>query len=117
MAEGDLAWEALADPTRRSILRVLGERGELAAGEIAAAVTTVGRTAVSAQLRVLRSSGLIAERRVGTHRFYSVQPGAADEVVQFLAALYRGSLGALKEQVEGSRTEPRADKRGSASAG
>ncbi len=113
MAEDGLAWEALADPTRRTILRVLGERGELAAGEIAAAVTTVGRTAVSAQLRVLRSAGLIAERRMGTHRFYSIQPGAPDEIVQLLATLYRGSLTALKDQV----ADLRADERGSASAG
>lgn len=103
MAASDPPWEAFADPTRRTILRLLGERGELAAGAIAAELTTVGRTSVSAQLRVLRSAGLVVERRSGRQRIYAIQPGAADEIQAFLGALYRDSLDVVKLGIETSQ--------------
>lgn len=104
---GDMAFDALADPTRRAILRVLGDRGECAAGEIASEIDTVGRTAVSSQLRVLRTAGLVSERRQGRQRIYTLQPGAADAVVEFLTELYRTSLSDLKKKVETPRkTKP-----------
>lgn len=117
MSDRELAWEALADPTRRSILRILAEHGELPAGEIAARITTVGRTAVSGQLRVLRTAGLVRERREAQRRLYSVQPESTDEVVQFLATIYRGSLEALKRHVEASRDLGEAGSDGAAHAG
>lgn len=114
MAASELAWEALADPTRRTILRVLANHGELAAGEVAAEVTNVGRTAVSAQLRVLRAAGLVEERRVGRNRMYTLRPGVPDEVVQFIASLYSGSLSELKRQVAAqNKRKPRAGANGS----
>jgi DNA-binding transcriptional ArsR family regulator len=105
VSAADAPWEAFADPTRRSILRLLGERGEMAAGAIAAELTMVGRTAVSAQLRVLRSAGLIAERRSGRQRFYAIQPGAADELATFLRELYPDSLDIVKLDVMTSEVD------------
>lgn len=109
-------WEAFADPTRRTILRLLGERGEMAAGAIAAELTTVGRTAVSAQLRVLRSAGLIAERRSGRQRLYAIQPGAADELQAFLGELYPRSLDVLKLHIVTSEASQASLSQGSEAA-
>src|SRR4030081_3276787 len=63
------AMEAIASPRRRQILRLVwGARGS--AGEIASTVRDVSWPAVSQNLRVLKDSGLITERRQGTHRYY-----------------------------------------------
>ena len=53
-------YDAIADPTRRSVLRLLAER-ELTAGELAAAFI-ISRPAVSRHLRVLREAGLASIR-------------------------------------------------------
>ncbi|MBV9819635.1 MAG: winged helix-turn-helix transcriptional regulator [Solirubrobacterales bacterium] len=83
------AFEALADSTRRTILSVLATRGELPAGAIAAEVAHVGRTSISSHLRILRSAGLINERRDGRFRMYSVDGDSVHGVVRFLDGLYR----------------------------
>jgi ArsR family transcriptional regulator len=62
----------------------------------------VSRTGVSSHLRVLRTSGLIRERKQGRYRLYSLEPGAVDEVVAFLGELYSTSLAELKAAVEKS---------------
>jgi DNA-binding transcriptional ArsR family regulator len=93
----------LADPTRRQILRLLGERDGATAGELANEFPEVTRTAISAHLRVLRTARLVFERRQGKYRMYSLGPGRADEVVGFLADVYRDSLTQLKEAAERKR--------------
>jgi DNA-binding transcriptional ArsR family regulator len=106
----DLAFDALADPVRREILGLLAVK-ECSAGEISEQVTRVGRTAVSAHLRVLKASGLVTERRDGRFRRYSLDPGGpAQEVLRFLHELFRGSLDDVKAVAE---TDPMA-RRGSA---
>jgi DNA-binding transcriptional ArsR family regulator len=100
VTESRLAFDALADSTRRTILRVLADRGECHVSELAAEVNHVGRTAVSSHLRILRSAGLVTERRDGRYRLYSVDHGAVHEVVQFLSELYRAPLDALKHRMD-----------------
>lgn len=95
-ANRGLAFDALADPTRRTILRVLAQRGELPVGQVADAVNHVGRTAISSHLRILRSAGLVNERRDGRYRLYSVDGDSLHDVVTFLASLYRAPLEDLK---------------------
>jgi DNA-binding transcriptional ArsR family regulator len=63
-------FEALAHPTRRQILQDLKD-GELAAGAIAAHFTASGPT-ISRHLSVLRSAGLVTERRDGNRILYSL---------------------------------------------
>ena len=88
----DLAFDALADPVRREILAVLAERDECSAGELSDAIQRVGRTAVSGHLRVLRTAGLIAERRTGRFRYYSVDStGPAQDVIRTLQDLFPGA--------------------------
>jgi biotin operon repressor len=60
------ALRAIAEPRRRKILQLVAN-DELAAGEIAAAFD-ITRTAVSQHLTVLKSAGLLSERRDGTRR-------------------------------------------------
>ena len=62
-----------ADPTRLSILLMLLE-GELCVCAIADNLS-VSVSAVSHQLRILRSGGLVARRRQGRHVYYSLADG------------------------------------------
>jgi DNA-binding transcriptional ArsR family regulator len=104
MAEYDPTDEvlrALAQPHRRAILRLVSER-ELPAGEIAAAFD-VTRTAVSQHLTVLKSAGLLAERRDGTRRLYRARPDGLDGLRAFLDELWADSLDIGRQIVEAER--------------
>jgi ArsR family transcriptional regulator len=81
---GNLAFEALADPTRRAILSFLATRGECSVGVLVAEVGTGSRTGVSNHLRTLRSAGLVSQRRQGRFRLYSLAPVPAEEILEFL---------------------------------
>ncbi|BBG05113.1 MULTISPECIES: ArsR/SmtB family transcription factor [Pseudonocardia] len=99
--DAGLAFDALADPVRRRILTVLAESDECSAGELADRITSVGRTAVSTHLRVLRIAGLVSERRSGRFRYYSIEPGgAAADVIALLRSLFQSSLGEARSAAE-----------------
>ncbi|WP_018330623.1 ArsR/SmtB family transcription factor [Actinomycetospora chiangmaiensis] len=88
-----LAFDALSDRVRRRILAALGEHGELSVGEIAGRIDAVGRTTVSSHLRVLRTSGLVRERRDGRNRFYSLDTdGAVRDAFVFLQSILRQGI-------------------------
>jgi ArsR family transcriptional regulator, arsenate/arsenite/antimonite-responsive transcriptional repressor len=110
-SDADLAFDALADPVRREILGVLAENEETSAGALADRIHSVGRTAVSTHLRVLRIAGLVTERREGRYRFYAIDPsGAAAEVIRLLHGLFRDSLRDVRSAVEdGSGTDDVAE--------
>jgi DNA-binding transcriptional ArsR family regulator len=63
-------FRALADPTRRQILQDL-RAGELSAGEIAAHFPISGPS-ISRHLGVLKSAGLVQERRDANRIYYSL---------------------------------------------
>jgi DNA-binding transcriptional ArsR family regulator len=92
------ALRALADPGRRRILTLVRSE-ERAAGEIAAELP-VTWPAVSQHLRVLKSAGLISERREGTRRYYRARPEGLDEVRAFLDGFWNEKLQRLKREVE-----------------
>jgi DNA-binding transcriptional ArsR family regulator len=83
-----LVYRAIADDTRRRILQVLAEEGELTAGSIAARFD-VSRPAVSKHLGVLRRAGLVAERRDGRERVYRIEGAPLREVMAFVASMER----------------------------
>ena len=60
----DAVFRAIADPTRREILRLL-RNDRLTVGEIAANFRT-SRPAISKHLRLLRSAGLVISHKDGT---------------------------------------------------
>ena len=97
----DEVLRALAEPRRRVILRLVS-RGELSAGEIAASFD-VTRTAVSQHLTVLKSAGLLVERREGTRRLYRARPEGLDVLRQFLDDTWASALDVARRLVEAER--------------
>jgi DNA-binding transcriptional ArsR family regulator len=102
------AFEALADPTRRTIVELLAE-GELSAGELATRFST-SRPAVSRHLRVLREQGLVQARSEGRRRLYALDPEPLAELDEWLTR-YRGfwanRLDALGVELHRRRKEKR----------
>ena len=94
----EAALRALADPGRRRILALVRTE-ERSAGEIAAQLP-VTWPAVSQHLRVLKTAGLISERREGTRRYYRARPEGLADVRAFLDELWDDKLLALKREVE-----------------
>lgn len=76
----DATIRALADPTRREILRMLRE-GDLAAGEIAARFEMTAPT-VSHHLSVLRDAGLVQAERDGRSVVYSIDTTVVHEFLE-----------------------------------
>jgi DNA-binding transcriptional ArsR family regulator len=91
-------FEAIAQPKRREILRLLAA-GELSAGEVASRFT-VTQPAISQHLKALRQAGLIRERREGTRRLYSVDAEGLGDLHRFLADVLPNRLERLKQVVE-----------------
>jgi len=94
----EAALRAIAEPRRRRILQLVGER-ELSAGEIASHFD-VTRPAISQHLGVLKEAGLVDERRNGTQRLYRARPQGLAEVKTFLDAFWDEKLGALQREAE-----------------
>ena len=82
----DAVAQALADPTRRAILRMLRYRSENA-GSIAQ-VFAVSRPAISRHLRVLREAGLVSDETIGRKRVYRLVLSSLSELEAFLADLH-----------------------------
>ena len=80
-------FEALGDPNRRAILRLLSDGGKPVL-EIAAAMP-ISRPAVSRHLRLLKDAGLVAERSEGTRRIYHLE----DEGMRAVQAYIEGVWG------------------------
>jgi DNA-binding transcriptional ArsR family regulator len=91
-------FEAIAQPKRREILRLLVGR-ELSATEIASHFA-VTQPAISQHLKVLKDVGLVNERRQGTRRLLSVRQEGLGELNDFLAEILPGSLDRLKTAAE-----------------
>ena len=75
----------IADPTRRRILELLADR-ERSVSELVDRFTLT-QPAISRHLRDLREAGVVAVRRDGQRRVYSLQPEALDEIDDWLARL------------------------------
>ena len=104
----EAAMEAIASPRRRQILRLVWN-GERSAGEIAATVNDVSWPAVSQNLRLLKNSGLIMERRQGTHRYYKADRGALGPLEDVLRHMWTRDLGRLRELAEQEAGRTRHD--------
>ena len=92
------AFQVLAEPRRRELLRLVSER-ERTAGEIADRFD-VTRQAVSQHLRILLEAGLVLERREGARRWYSARPEGLEDVRDYLEAMWPPTLARLKTAAE-----------------
>jgi DNA-binding transcriptional ArsR family regulator len=100
------ALEALADPTRRTIVELLAA-GERSAGELAAEFET-SRPAVSRHLRVLREHGLVSAREHGRRRLYALEPAPLAELDEWLSryrSFWTNRLDALDVELRRRRKE------------
>lgn len=103
----DAAFGALADPTRRAVIRAL-LRKPLRAGELAERVD-MSPPALTRHLRVLRQAGLIIEDGVAGDarvRVYTIDLNAFAPVNDWLAQvedLWHEQLQAFKEHAERAR--------------
>jgi DNA-binding transcriptional ArsR family regulator len=91
-------FEAIAQPHRREILRLLST-GELSAGEIASRFPLT-QPAISQHLKVLKDLGLLNERREGTRRLLSIRPEGLEDLHDFLSEVLPGGLERLKQAAE-----------------
>ena len=92
------AIQAIADPTRFEILRLVRKQ-ELPAGAIADRFD-ITRPAVSQHLRVLKRAGLVSERRVGTRRLYRTRMEGFEKLRAYLEGFWDPRLNELKRAAE-----------------
>jgi DNA-binding transcriptional ArsR family regulator len=97
---------ALADPTRRRILELLGD-GEQSVGTLVAALAAerpLSQPAVSQHLGVLREAALVQVRAVGTRRLYRLDPVGLEAAASWLAGITDGP-GAFAQPLDALATE------------
>jgi DNA-binding transcriptional ArsR family regulator len=98
---------ALADPTRRQVVELLGERPRRA-GELSEAVGT-SAPGMSRHLRVLLEAGIVADERVPEDarvRVFRLRPESVEGLQAWLDQLqahWNEQLGSFKRHVEGER--------------
>ncbi len=76
-------FQALADPSRRSIFEVL-TRGEAGVKELTMQFD-ISQPAVSQHLAVLKEAGLVSSRREGRRVYYRVEPNGMKPLIDWIA--------------------------------
>ena len=88
------AFRALADETRRAILRLLRD-GPLTSGEIANRFESSWPT-ISRHLAVLKEAGLVTTQRRGQEIRYELNTSVFQDLIQYLIDWTRPSAGASR---------------------
>ena len=91
---GERALQALADPTRREIFNRL-RKASASVREIADNLP-VTRPAVSQHLKVLKTAGLVSERRDGVRRVYQVELRGLVELRRYVDGMWGDALASLE---------------------
>lgn len=78
-------FKALADPTRRAILRLL-QAGDMTAGEIAERFPMT-KASISHHLNLLKQAGLVQDERRGQYVVYSLNATVFQEVLAWIMDL------------------------------
>jgi DNA-binding transcriptional ArsR family regulator len=103
----DAVFAALADPTRRRVLRLVAERGPTSATLLERELP-VTRQAIVKHLIVLNRAGLVTGQRAGQEVRYALSPEPLDEVSEWIAALgsrWDERLARLRQVVLDQETE------------
>ena len=101
-AAGD-PFEALGDPNRREILRLLAA-GDKPVVEIAAALP-ISRPAVSRHLRLLKEAGMVAERAHGTRRIYCLREEGLQAIQAYLEGIWGNAAARFRLVAENTAEE------------
>lgn len=94
-------FQAIADPTRRAILKLLAGK-ELPVNEISGSFSMT-RTAVSKHLLILEETGLVSSRKAGREKRYTLQAEPLSELDQWLSYFeqyWQNKMSALKFLLE-----------------
>jgi ArsR family transcriptional regulator, repressor of sdpIR and other operons len=89
------AFKALADPTRREILRLL-RSGERTAGELASRFDMT-KPSVSHHFAVLKAADLIRSRRDGQQIYYALNTTVVEDLLALIWDLFPGAATKSKE--------------------
>ncbi|MGI4717489.1 MAG: autorepressor SdpR family transcription factor [Janthinobacterium lividum] len=84
-------FKAIADPTRREILRLLRHE-EMSAGEVAGHFD-MSKPTMSHHFAVLKGAGLITSRREGQTIWYSLDTTVLEDVLAWSMDMARGAGG------------------------
>src|SRR5579863_8793021 len=98
-AVADGVFKALADPTRRAIFERLARGGEQTVHALTD-LAGVSQPAVSKHLAVLKSAGLVRDRRGGRETHYSAEPKALSPLFDWMAhygAFWEGRFDKLED--------------------
>lgn len=87
----DRVFKAISDPTRREILRLLGE-GEKNAGQLADHFDMTKPT-MSHHFAVLKEADLITSRRDGQQIWYALNTSVVEDVLRWAMDLSNGKKG------------------------
>ncbi|CAM3420682.1 metalloregulator ArsR/SmtB family transcription factor [Paenibacillus lupini] len=77
-------FDAIADPTRRQLIRLLAETEEIPLHVITAQFP-IGRTAVSKHLAILKEAGLVTDRKVGRETRFRLNASPIKEIQDWVA--------------------------------
>ncbi len=77
-------YSAVADPTRRELLRLLAQADELPLHDLTARFES-GRTAISKHLAILKEAGLVEDRRAGRETRYHLNADPLREIQEWLS--------------------------------
>lgn len=80
----DAVFAALADPTRRQVMRCLSQDGPVTATELAGRIP-VSRQAIAKHLSSLEEAGLVASSVQGRSRRFRLTPGPMREAMGWMA--------------------------------
>jgi DNA-binding transcriptional ArsR family regulator len=95
-------FEAIADPTRRRLIRLLAEKEEIPLHELTAQFS-MGRTAVSKHLTILKEAGLVLDRKVGRETRFRLNASPLREIqdwVAFYSKFWSNNMLLLKQLLE-----------------
>lgn len=87
------AFQALGDPTRREILRMLRKQ-EMTAGEIADQFK-LAKSTLSGHFNVLKHAGLIVAEKSGTSIVYSLNLSIVEETIAAMMEIF--DVGTVKQ--------------------
>jgi DNA-binding transcriptional ArsR family regulator len=96
-------FDALGDPNRRTIVRLLGG-GDRSVREIADALP-ISRPAVSRHLRLLKEAGLVKDRPEGTRNLYRLNEDGFEEVRDYLEQVWADAVPRFTLVAENTRTK------------